>query len=73
MGNEDEVIIKVPKKIQAEDEVAFLDLIYQTQLMQFLKDNRTDGEKQFFPSVYEEVFVVNSNTHTILNYVTIVE
>lgn len=41
--------------------------------MQFLKDNRTDGEKQFFPTVYEELFVLNQNTHTILNYVTIVE
>ena len=41
--------------------------------MQFLKDNRTDGEKQFFPSVYEELFVLNCNTRTILNYVTVVE
>ena len=41
--------------------------------MQFLKDNRTDGEKQFFPSVYEEMFVLNQNTSTILNYVTVVE
>ena len=41
----DEVVIKVPKKIEQVDEVAFLDIIYQTQLMQFLKDNRTDGSK----------------------------
>ena len=41
--------------------------------MQFLKDNRTDGEKVFFPHVHEEVFVVNKFTHTILNYITVVE
>lgn len=41
--------------------------------MQFLKDNRTDGMKQFFPSVHEEVFVVNKNTKTILNYITFVD
>lgn len=41
--------------------------------MQFLKDNRSDGEKQFFPSVHEEIFVVNTNTRTVLNYVTFVD
>lgn len=41
--------------------------------MQFLKDNRTDGMKQFFPNVHEEIFVVNKNTHTILNYITFVD
>ena len=73
VGTDEEVVIKVPKKIEDQDSVAFLDLIYQTQLMQFLKDNRTDGEKVFFPNVHEEVFVVNKNTHTILNYITVVE
>ena len=72
-GADDDIVIKVPKNIEDASEVAFLDLIYQTQLMQFLKDNRTDGEKQFFPSVYEEIFVLNKNTRTILNYVTVVE
>ena len=41
--------------------------------MQFLRDNREDGEKQFFPKVHQEIFIVNKNTRTILNYVTIVE
>ena len=41
----EEVVIKVPKKIEGQEEAAFLDIIYQTQLMQFLKDNRTDGVK----------------------------
>ena len=41
--------------------------------MQFLRDNRQDGEKQFFPKVHEEIFVVNQNTRTILNYITFVE
>lgn len=41
--------------------------------MQFLKDNRKDGEKQFFPSVHEEIFLVNKNTRTVLNYVTFVD
>lgn len=41
--------------------------------MQFLKDNRTDGERQFFPDVHEEVFVVNKNTRTVLNYITFVD
>ncbi len=72
-GTDEEVVIKVPKKIEDQDSVAFLDVIYQTQLMQFLKDNRTDGEKVFFPDVHEEVFVVNKFTHTILNYITVVE
>ena len=53
--------------------MAFFDIIYQTQLMQFLKDNRKDGEKQFFPSVHEEIFLVNKNTRTVLNYVTFVD
>ena len=39
----EKVVIKVPKKIEGQDENGFLDIIYQTQLMQFLKDNRTDG------------------------------
>ena len=38
-----------------------------------MKDNRTDGHKQFFPKVHEEVFVVNKNTHTILNYISVVD
>ena len=42
-------------------------------MMQFLKDNRTDGERQFFPDVHEEVFVVNKNTRTVLNYITFVD
>jgi len=41
--------------------------------MQFLKDNRSDGNKQFFPNVYEELFVVNKNTRTVLNYITFVD
>ena len=32
-GTDEEVVIKVPKKIEDQDEVAFLDGIYQTQLM----------------------------------------
>jgi hypothetical protein len=73
VGVEDEIAIKVPKKIPEQDSVAFLDIIYQTQLMQFLKDNRTDGLKQFFPDVHEEIFVVNKQTRTLLNYVTFVD
>ena len=73
INSDDELVIKVPKKIPDQQNMGFLDIIYQTQLMQFLKDNRTDGEKVFFPSVEEEIFVVNKNTRTILNYVTFVE
>lgn len=73
VDSEDEVVIKVPKKISEQDHCAFLDIIYQTQLMQFLKDNRTDGMKQFFPSVHEEIFVMNKNTRTLLNYITFVD
>ena len=73
IGSGENYAIKIPKKIENQDQVAFFDIIYQTQLMQFLKDNRKDGEKQFFPSVHEEIFVVNKNTRTVLNYVTFVE
>ena len=74
VGTEDEIAIKVPKKLPFDPEtLPFMDLIYQTQLMQFLKDRRADGKRQFFPSVLEEIFVVNKNTHTVLNYVTFVE
>ena len=60
MGSDDEIAIKVPKKLPFDpDTLTFMDLIYQTQLMQFLNDKRADGEKQFFPSVLEEIFVVN--------------
>lgn len=45
VGSSEQYVIKVPKKIENQDEVAFFDIIYQTQLMQFLKDNRKDGEK----------------------------
>ena len=41
--------------------------------MQFLKDARADGKSQFFPSVHEELFVVNKNTRTVLNYITFVD
>ena len=72
---DEEVVIKVPKKIPAEqaEKVAFLDIIYQTQLMQFLKDGRENEQKQFFPSVDEEIFIVNPETHTVLNYVAFVD
>ena len=40
-------------------------------MTQFLKAG-TD-KKYFFPLVYEEIFVVNEETKTILNYLTIVE
>jgi hypothetical protein len=30
-------------------------------------------KKYFFPMVYEEIFVINDETKTILNYLTIVE
>ena len=51
--------------------MGFLDLIYQTQLTQFLKSKA--DKKYFFPLVYEEIFVINDETKTILNYLTIVE
>ena len=51
--------------------MGFLDLVYQTQLTQFLKSGA--DKKYFFPLVYEEIFVINDETKTILNYLTIVE
>ena len=45
IGSGENYAIKIPKKIENQDQVAFFDIIYQTQLMQFLKDNRKDGEK----------------------------
>ena len=41
--------------------------------MQFLKDNSENERKQFFPSVDEEIFIVNPETHTVLNYVAFVD
>lgn len=73
VGADDDMLILVPKKIEDSSEVAFLDLVYQVQLVQFLKDKRDDGTKQFFPNVQEEVFVVNKNTGTILNYISVIE
>ena len=72
---DEEVVIKVPKKIPAEqaEKAAFLDIIYQTQLMQFLKDGRENEGSQFFPSVGEEIFIVNPETHTVLNYIAFVD
>lgn len=63
----------MPKKLPFDTEtLPFTDLVYQTQLMQFMNDSRSDGLKQYFPSVLEEIFVVNKNTRTVLNYVTFV-
>ena len=73
VSSEGEIAIKIPKKIPDQHEVAFLDIIYQTQLMQFCKQNKGEGHAQYFPSVCEEIFVINKNTRTILNYVTFVE
>ena len=39
--------------------------------MQFLKAGA--DKKYFFPQVYEEIFMINDDTKTILNYLTIVE
>lgn len=73
VGSEEEIAVKVPKKLPFDTEtLPFTDLVYQTQLMQFMNDNRSDGLKQYFPSVLEEIFVVNKNTRTVLNYVTFV-
>ena len=36
-----------------------------------MDDARTDGHKQFFPEVLEEIFIVNANT--VLNYVAFVK
>ena len=71
--SEDSFVIKVPKKLLESDSDAFLDIVYQTQLIQLLDDTRQDGVKQFLPQVHEEIFVVSSSSNTILNYVAIVE
>ena len=49
--------------------MGFFDLIFETQLMQFLKTNKS----HFFPQVHEEIFVVNVENKTVLNYLAIVE
>ena len=41
--------------------------------MQFLKDSRENEGSQFFPSVGEEIFIVNPETHTVLNYIAFVD
>ena len=71
--SEDSFVIKVPKKLPESESDAFLDIVYQTQLIQLLDDTRQDGVKQFLPQVHEEIFVVSSSSNTILNYVAIVE
>ena len=73
LGNEDEIALKIPKLIpdKKQEFMGFLDLIFETQLIQFLKGAAT--KKYFFPQVYEEIFVVNEETKTILNYMAIVE
>ena len=73
IGTEEELAVKVPKLIsdRRQEYMGFLDIIFETQLVQFLKRGAT--KKYFFPQVYEEIFLVNEDTKTILNYMTIVE
>ena len=70
---EDEIALIIPKTFPDKENSTkgFLDLIFETQLKQFL--NSTTGEATYFPQVYEEIFVINAETKTILNYMTIVE
>ena len=68
-GSEEEIVIKVPKKLtDAEKERAgFLDLIFETQLAQII------GHSAFYPKVEEELIVVNPNSKTVLNYITLMQ
>ena len=65
-------MLKVPKKISDIDnnQLGFLDLIFETQFAQMMKSN--DESNIFFSEVEEEIFLVNPNTKTVLNYLTFV-
>jgi hypothetical protein len=65
-------VLKVPKKITDidNDQLGFLDLIFETQFAQMMKSN--DESNIFFSEVEEEIFLVNPNTKTVLNYLTFV-
>ena len=65
-------MLKVPKKITDidNDQLGFLDLIFETQFAQMMKSN--DESNIFFSEVEEEIFLVNPNTKTVLNYLTFV-
>ena len=69
---EDEIALIIPKTLPDKEAQTqgFLDLIFETQLQQFL--NGTE-KSTHFPEVHEEIFLINSETKTILNYMTIVE
>lgn len=50
---EDEIAIKIPKLIPdyEQESMGLLDLIFQTQMMQFLKSSSTSEESVFFSQV----------------------
>ena len=52
--------------------MGFLDLIFETQISQFLQGS-ADKKNHYYTNVHEEIFLINVETKTILNYLTIVE
>ena len=69
LNSEDEIAIKIPKPVHEGDKKGYLDLIFETQLLQFLRSSGSD----MAPRVHEEIILLNPDTKTIVNYVTIMD
>ena len=69
LNSEDEIAIKIPKPVHEGDKNGHLDLMFETQFLQFMRENGSS----LAPNVHEEIILLNHDTRTIANYVTIMD